>query len=92
MTRLEANKILVEILSAYIQQYPDIRFGQALFNLGLIQRKPDSLDIEDPFYEESTKTLSRFIYEPGNIVVPQSLPSGELLDSKGMGADSDKTE
>lgn len=59
MKRQHHNKILLQILSSYIDAYPTQRFGQALFNLGIVQRKPNSLDIMDPFYEEPIDTLKR---------------------------------
>jgi len=68
--RLDSNLLLVEIMKAYLQQNPDIRFGQALWNLGIIRRenKPDPppgiswplvQGIVDPFYEEPWDTLKR---------------------------------
>ena len=40
------NRAILAILSAYIEKYPDIRFGQMLFNL----------DIKPHFDEESKET------------------------------------
>lgn len=57
MTRQEANTKLLNILSSIIKQYPDYRFGQALYNLGLVHRKQGL--IVDPFFEEPVDTLSR---------------------------------
>lgn len=63
MNRLEANKKILDILTAYIHANPDIRFCQALCNLGLpnivIQdfNKEKGLTYEDKFYEEPDKTL-----------------------------------
>lgn len=59
MTRQEANKKLIDVLKCFVDTYPDWRFGQILFNVGVITRKQDSLDIKDPFYEESTETWER---------------------------------
>ena len=59
MTRQEANRKLVEVINDLVETYPDWRFGQILFNVGIITRKKDSLDIKDPFYEESTETWER---------------------------------
>ena len=57
--RLEANRKLVKTLSELVENYPDWRFGQILFNAGYVDRKRNSLDILDPFYEESKDTLTR---------------------------------
>ena len=59
LTRQEVNRNLVKVLNAFVENYPDWRFGQILFNVGFIIRKKDSLDIKDPFYEESTETWER---------------------------------
>ena len=48
-----------ELERIWMQCYPDWRFGQILFNAQFIIRKKDSLDIQDPFYEESTETWGR---------------------------------
>jgi len=49
------NNITIEILKLleyYILTNPQIRFCQALYNLGIINN-------EDRFYEESNRTLTR---------------------------------
>lgn len=58
MTRDEANMKLLARLKYYLSDNKDIRFGQALINLGLV---PSDREIRssDLFYEESTKTLDR---------------------------------
>lgn len=35
--RQQYNRVLVQVLSDYIEKYPDIRFSQALDNIGLVQ-------------------------------------------------------
>lgn len=58
--RLQANRQILELLSDYIEQNPDIRFQQALWNLNIITRTgyaKDKVLIEDRFYEESDITL-----------------------------------
>lgn len=56
--RQDANREIIEILSDMVERYPDLRFGQILVNLDVIQyqRDPTSFDvigIKDPFNEES---------------------------------------
>lgn len=57
--RQEANRKLVKVIEKLVEAYPDWRFGQILFNAQFIVRKENSLDIQDPFYEESEETLER---------------------------------
>ena len=61
MTRLEANKKIVDILKQIVESNPDLRFGQILFNYVLNYSQSDSgqIHIDDPFYELSENTLKR---------------------------------
>ena len=63
MTRDEANVKLIELLSEYLVDFPDCRFGQALLNLNIIKTpKYNYSDIIDTIYfEESKETLERAI-------------------------------
>jgi hypothetical protein len=47
MTRLEANRKILALLSIIIEKYPDLRMGQIIPDL--------------PFYEESTDTLETLL-------------------------------
>jgi hypothetical protein len=57
--RHSANREIIEILSDMVERYPDLRFGQILAITDAIQYVPDSrpyidtVDIKDPFNEES---------------------------------------
>lgn len=44
------NRAILKILSDYVEKYPDTRFGQMLYNLGI------SSAAENNFYVESSKT------------------------------------
>lgn len=59
--RKESNKELLRILADIIEDNPDLRFGQILFNWQFIIGDNDNGDIKiiDPFYEESVDTLKR---------------------------------
>ena len=64
MNRQETNTVLLKTLEMLIEKYPDMRFGQILFNFGFIE--PDHMDtkkggwlIKDPFYEEPETTFDR---------------------------------
>lgn len=52
MTRLEANRKIIQILEKLVEGLPDWRFQQILFNTGLYEPG------QDRFYEESSKTLN----------------------------------
>ena len=51
--RQEANKELILNLSAYVEMYPDLRFGQILEGFGFV------VEDTDLFNEESVDTLER---------------------------------
>jgi hypothetical protein len=62
--RQAANRDILAHLYTLVELYPDLRFGQILVNLDVIQyqRDPASFDvigIKDPFNEESVETLQR---------------------------------
>lgn len=62
--RQQANVEILQILGEAVMKYPDLRFGQILTILDIIQyqRDPASFDIigiKDPFNEESVVTLQR---------------------------------
>lgn len=62
--RQEANREILSILSEAVEKYPDWRFGQILFNHGIIEFEDNSStsvlrSIKDPFYDESVDSLSK---------------------------------
>lgn len=75
MTRLEANERIINHIQNYIRAYPDMRFGQALYNMGIAthmvdvrratpEEYADGADktithYRDIFFEESTDTLNK---------------------------------
>ena len=58
MTRYDANKKILEILSKYIENNPEQRFIQILWNLKLLNIYNSEL-IEDRYNEESETTLNK---------------------------------
>lgn len=70
-TRLDYNREIVQLLASYIEKYPDIRFGQALHNLGIAHAyktvaysisEDDDTPVDifvDNFFEEPINTLKR---------------------------------
>ena len=57
--RQAANLELLRTLEAYLMAYPGMRLGQALMNLDILVKSPDSYDVSDPFYEEPQSMLER---------------------------------
>ena len=55
-SRIRDNHDIVNIINDYMKQNPDIRFFQALYNLGIMDNKNI-----DRFYEESGETLTRMM-------------------------------
>lgn len=64
--RQGANLEILTIIEEAVMKYPDLRFGQILANLGVIEYEHISRDsdeyikaVKDPFNEESVVTLNR---------------------------------
>lgn len=60
-SNLETNLKIVEVLTKIIENNPEWRFQQTLWNCGIISRNyndQDELEIEDKFYENSEITLN----------------------------------
>lgn len=61
--RQEANLEILNEIGLAIVKYPDLRFGQILVNLGIIEYERNTYDetliTKDPFNEESVVTLNR---------------------------------
>ena len=60
MTRLEANKKIIEAVSKAVEMFPDWRFHQILQNIGCVV-----LDV-DQWHEEPEDTLERI---SSNVIV-----------------------
>lgn len=61
--RQKSNVVILQMLGEAVMKYPDLRFGQILVNLGIIEYERNTYDetliTKDPFYEESVITLNR---------------------------------
>lgn len=61
--RQKANTTLNIIVGLFLKSYPDLRYIQALYALGIIDQEPDlergGTLIVDRFYEEPADTLKR---------------------------------
>jgi hypothetical protein len=62
MDRLEANLAILAVLERYLHAHPDVRFGQALRNLRIVEQAQlddDTVIWKDAFNEEPRDTLAR---------------------------------
>lgn len=61
--RQKANLLINEVIQLFLETYPELRYIQALFALGIIDQEPDlerdTALIVDRFYEEPIDTLKR---------------------------------
>jgi hypothetical protein len=59
--RQRDNRRLVELLRTIVETYPDLRFGQILFNYKFVNwaSTDDGIKTCNPFYEEPADTLKR---------------------------------
>lgn len=61
--RQTANLDILNEIGEAVMKYPDLRFGQILVNLGIIEYETNTYDdvciTKDPFNEESVVTLER---------------------------------
>ena len=55
--RQECNNKIIQKIYDYINKYPEVRFLQALYNLGIVKVN------EDQWYEESQDTLENMAKE-----------------------------
>ena len=75
MTRLEANRAIIALLSAAVESSPDSRFGQILRNLEAIKQvigqPPAPIHWANEFYLESEQLLKR-IQDAKTSKIPRS--------------------
>lgn len=61
MERIDYNTEIINIISDAVNKFPDMRFGQILVNLNIIQYEGNTYDdvliTKDPFNVESKKML-----------------------------------
>lgn len=58
----ELNKKIIELISDYIEQYPEQRFGQIIFNLDInqfVKSKEYEPKTRDIYYDSSKEILDR---------------------------------
>lgn len=59
MKRQTANKKLLAILNEFVDNYPDLRFGQLMHVLDIVKQDADPTKIKNEFYMESRALLTR---------------------------------
>ena len=57
--RKEYNEKILEVLTKYLEENSEIRFGQALINLNILQNEKDKNVVFDPFSDESVDIYQR---------------------------------
>ena len=57
--RKEYNEKILEVLTKYLEENSEIRFGQALINLNILQCEKDKNVVFDPFSDESVDIYQR---------------------------------
>ena len=58
--RQKDNKAIIEIINDYVEKYPELRFGQILYVLGMIRQDENgNCNLSDIFNEEPIDTLIR---------------------------------
>ena len=53
------NEKILKVLTKYLEENPEIRFGQALINLNILQYEKDKYVVFDPFSDESVDIYQR---------------------------------
>ena len=61
--RQESNLKILDLIMEYVDRYPQLRFGQILSTLNIIQYdyEDQKHPVIDPFYEESLDMYNRII-------------------------------
>lgn len=59
MKREENNKLILDALTTYLQKHSDMRFGQALINMGIVDVNGGKISEQQLWNEESSTTLKR---------------------------------
>lgn len=59
MKREENNKLILDALTTYLQKHSDMRFGQALINMGIVDVNEGKISEQQLWNEEPSTTLKR---------------------------------
>jgi hypothetical protein len=81
MTRLQANEQIINHIQSYIRTYPDMRFGQALYNMGIATHKLEKEEIQhsEESVEESAFSTYRQYFR--DIFFEESIKTLEKLNN-----------
>ena len=59
MNRQEYNRKIISKLNKIVEEYPDLRFGQILWNCGILYWEDNKYRVHDPYSDESRDIWNR---------------------------------
>lgn len=59
MNRQEYNRKIISKLNKMVEEYPDLRFGQILWNCGILYWEDNNYKVHDPHSDESRDIWNR---------------------------------
>ena len=59
MNRQEYNRKIISKLNKIVEEYPDLRFGQILWNYGILYWEDNKYRVHDPHSDESRDIWNR---------------------------------
>lgn len=86
--REENNKLILDALTVYLQKYPDMRFGQALINMGIVDVNEGKISEPQLWNEESSSTLKRLKIKDDTQNVSMSVKEYEYAEIKDVCEDN----
>lgn len=84
LTRLEANRKILDILKSQVESYPDYRFGQLLYNVGIATHLIQNLEEIDIPVSDSFPRGKKLEYQYRDIFFEESTDTLKKL-SNGSG-------
>lgn len=79
MKREENNKLILDALTTYLQKYSDMRFGQALINMGIVDVNEGKISETQLWNEEPSTTLKRLKTN----ITPENVSMSDLNEDAG---------
>ena len=79
MKREENNKLILDALTTYLQKHSDMRFGQALINMGIVDVNEGKISETQLWNEEPSTTLKRLKTN----ITPENVSMSNLKEDAG---------
>lgn len=79
MKREENNKLILDALTTYLQKHSDMRFGQALINMGIVDVNEGKISETQLWNEEPSTTLKRLKTN----ITPENVSMSDLNEDAG---------